>query len=140
MCLHPDRILSMSPLLSPPLHSPSLPPPTPLPLLFLQCHKAYTKCMYLEHHKAWTPGLARGPRNHPEIQRFPFTDEETVAQEAKGTWPRSRSHNGPLGTDSVQFSRSVMSNSLRPHELQHARPPCPSPTPGVHPNPCPSSR
>ena len=41
---------------------------------------------------------------------------------------------------SVQFSRSVMSNSLRPHELQHVRPPCPSPTPGVHPNPCPSSR
>ena len=35
------------------------------------------------------------------------------------------------------FSRSVMSNSLRPHEPQHARPPCPSPTPGVHPNPCP---
>ena len=32
---------------------------------------------------------------------------------------------------SVQFSRSVMSNSLRPHGLQHARPPCPSPTPGV---------
>ena len=30
-----------------------------------------------------------------------------------------------------------MSDSLRPHELQHARPPCPSPTPGVHPNPCP---
>ena len=38
-----------------------------------------------------------------------------------------------------QFSRSVMSDSLRPHELQHARPPCPSPTPGVHPNPCPLS-
>ena len=41
---------------------------------------------------------------------------------------------------SVQFSRSVMSNSLRPHELQHARPPCPSPTPGVHSNSRPSSR
>ena len=41
---------------------------------------------------------------------------------------------------SVQFSRSVVSNSLRPHELQHARAPCPSPTPGVHPNPCPLSR
>ena len=41
---------------------------------------------------------------------------------------------------SVQFSLAVMSNSLWPHELQHARPPCPSPTPGVHPNPCPSSR
>ena len=35
---------------------------------------------------------------------------------------------------SVQFSRSVVSNSLRPHESQHARPPCPSPTPGVHSN------
>ena len=33
-----------------------------------------------------------------------------------------------------------MSNSLRPHEPHHARPPCPSPTPGVHPNPCPSSQ
>ena len=41
---------------------------------------------------------------------------------------------------SVQFSRSVVSNSLRPHEPQHARPPCPSPTPGVYTNPCPSSR
>ena len=37
---------------------------------------------------------------------------------------------------SVQFSRSVVANSLRPHELQHARPPCPSPTHGVHPNSC----
>ena len=40
----------------------------------------------------------------------------------------------------LQFSRSVMSNSLWPHEQpQHARPPCPSPSPGVHPNPCPLS-
>ena len=39
-----------------------------------------------------------------------------------------------------QFSRSVMPNSLRAHELQHTRPPCPSPTPGVHSNSCPSSR
>ena len=41
---------------------------------------------------------------------------------------------------SVQFSHSVMSNSLQAHELQHTRPPCPSPTPGVHSNSCPSSR
>ena len=41
---------------------------------------------------------------------------------------------------SVQFSRSVMSNSLQPHELQHARPPCPSPTPGVHSDSRPSSQ
>ena len=40
---------------------------------------------------------------------------------------------------SVQFSRSVVSDSLRPHELQHARPPCPSPTPGVHSNSHPLS-
>ena len=41
---------------------------------------------------------------------------------------------------SYQFSRSVVSDSLWPHELQHARPPCPSPTPGVYSNSCPLSR
>ena len=41
---------------------------------------------------------------------------------------------------SVQFSHSVVSDSLRPHESQHARPPCPSPSPGVHSNSHPSSR
>ena len=41
---------------------------------------------------------------------------------------------------SVQFSCSVMSDSLRPHESKHARPPCPSPTPGVYSNSCPLSR
>ena len=44
----------------------------------------------------------------------------------------------PSGS-SVQFSRSVMSDSLQTHELQHARPPCPSPSPGVHSNSCSSS-
>ena len=41
---------------------------------------------------------------------------------------------------SVQFSHSVMSNSLQPHESQHTRPPCPSPTPRVHLDSCPSSQ
>ena len=41
---------------------------------------------------------------------------------------------------SVQFSHSVVSNSLRPHGPQHASPPCPSPTPGVYPNSCPLSQ
>ena len=45
-----------------------------------------------------------------------------------------------LPFSSVQFSRSVVSDSLRPHESQHARPPCPSPTSGVYSNSCPSSR
>ena len=43
-------------------------------------------------------------------------------------------------SSSVQFSHSVVSDSLWPHGPQHARPPCPSPTPGVYPNSCPSSR
>ena len=42
--------------------------------------------------------------------------------------------------NSVQFSRSVVSDSLQPHESQHARPPCPSPSPGVHSDSRPSSR
>ena len=41
---------------------------------------------------------------------------------------------------SVQFSHSVASDSLQPHESQHARPPCPSPTPRVYPNSCPLSQ
>ena len=44
------------------------------------------------------------------------------------------------GISLVQFSHSVVPNSLQPHGLQHARPPCPSPTPGVYPDSCPFSR
>ena len=40
----------------------------------------------------------------------------------------------------IQFSHSVVSDSLRPYEPQYSRLPCPSPTPGVHPNPCLLSR
>ena len=51
-------------------------------------------------------------------------------QMAKKTWKDAQHHY------SVQFSCSVVSDSLWPHELQHARPPCPSPTPRVHSNSC----
>ena len=54
--------------------------------------------------------------------------------------PPSSSSHFSMGLSSVQFSHSVVSDSLRPHESQHSRPPCPSPTPGVHTNSCPSSR
>ena len=50
-----------------------------------------------------------------------------------------KSH-GQRSISSVQLSRSVVSNSLQPHESQNARPPCPSPTPGVYPNLCPLSQ
>ena len=50
-----------------------------------------------------------------------------------------RYHLSPVRISSVQFSHSVVSDSLRPHGLQHARPPCPSPTPEVYSNSCPSS-
>ena len=46
----------------------------------------------------------------------------------------------PIPLSSVQFSHSVVSDSLRPHESQHARPPCPSPTPRVYSNSCSSSQ
>ena len=45
-----------------------------------------------------------------------------------------------IHVSSVQLSRSVVSDSLQPHESQHTRPPCPLSTPGVYPNSCPSSR
>ena len=50
----------------------------------------------------------------------------------------SSSHSGWIS--SVQLSRSVVSDSLRPNELQHAMPPCPSPTAGVYPDSCSSSQ
>ena len=59
-----------------------------------------------------------------------------VHQQCSELWNNLKKH--PNG--SVQLSRSVMSNSLQSHELQHARPPCSSPTPGVYPNSCPLSQ
>ena len=53
--------------------------------------------------------------------------------------PLSPAHQD-VGFSSIQFSRSVISNSLRPHESQHSRPPCPSQTPRVYSNSCLSSR
>ena len=62
----------------------------------------------------------------------------TVGEEESGmNWESSME---TYAFSSVQFSHPVVSNSLWPHESQHATPPCPSPAPGVHPNPCPFSR
>ena len=56
------------------------------------------------------------------------------------TWNKWDKNKWESKFSSVKFSHSVVSDSLRPHESQHARPPCPSPTPGVHPNSCTLSR
>ena len=53
-------------------------------------------------------------------------------------WPKDWSFS--FSISSVQLSRSVLSDSLRPHGPQHSRPPCPSPTPGVYSYSCPLSR
>ena len=66
--------------------------------------------------------------------------EALMASRCKGGRFFFRLSPGKLTVYSVQFSHSVMSDSFRPHESQHSRPPCPSPIPGVHPNSCPSSR
>ena len=69
-------------------------------------------------------------------------NRKIAAQDEKGPFLQDRGgrlkRTSTMRTfSSVQFSRSVVSNSLRPHESQHARPPCSSPTPGVHSDSCP---
>ena len=59
-------------------------------------------------------------------------------QSQRPLWPEGSRKS--MCVKSVQFSHSVVSDSLRPHESQHTRPPCPSPTPKVYSNSCPSSR
>ena len=73
------------------------------------------------------------PSSHPEI---PFSSVQfgfVPCPASSGQLVAGR------GLRSDQISCSVVSDSLRPHELQHARPPCPSPTPGVHSDSRPSS-
>ena len=71
---------------------------------------------------------------------LPFHTVHGVFQARIMVWVAISFSRGPGFVFSVQFSHSVMSDSLRPHELQHARRPCPSPTPGVHPDSHPSSQ
>ena len=93
----------------------------------------------LTDHAECGPG---GGRVHPTVA-FPPLSSNCRGQQFSRNWVcfHQGCHHcvGWLQFSSVQFSRSVVSNSLRPHESQHARPPCPSPTPGVHSNSCPSS-
>ena len=82
------------------------------------------------------------PWNSPgqilEWVAFPFPTQ--VSCIAGGFFTSWATRKPSVQFSSVQFSCSVVSDSLRPHELQHARPPCPSPTPGVHSDSCSSSQ
>ena len=75
--------------------------------------------------KSQTSLVAQLVKNPPSMQEIPV---------------RFLGQEDPLEKVSVQFSHSVMSDSLQPHEPQHARPPCPSPAPRVYPNTCPLSQ
>ena len=68
------------------------------------------------------------------------SEREFIYREWIIKWSEQNRNKQNIDKWSVQFSRSVVSNSLRPYKLQHARPPCPSPTPGVYPNSCPLSQ
>ena len=86
-------------------------------------------------------GFKIGGRN---INNLRYADDTTLIakseEELKSFLMKVKEESEKVGFSSVQFSRSVMSDSLRSHESQHARPPCPSPTPGVHSDSRPSSQ
>ena len=75
-----------------------------------------------------------GLQNHCRwwLQAMKLKDARSLEEKQPRQYMKRQRH-------SVQFSRSVVFDYLWPHEPQHARPPCLSPTPGVHPNPCPLS-
>ena len=76
-------------------------------------------------------------RDPPQNKRHIQTESEGLEKDISHKW-RPKESRSQIRSD--QISCLVMSNSLRPHESQHARPPCPSPTPGVHWDSCPSSQ
>ena len=82
------------------------------------------------------PLSVTGPQGQLGFQCYWTTCSSTVNDGSRDAY----TVHGIIFKSSVQFSHSVVSDSLRPHEPQRTRPSCPSPTPRVHPNPCPLSR
>ena len=93
--------------------------------------------------RQWFPEGQARPAPSRSPQGLLHRPREASGRRARRAAPPLASGGSPARPSSsghsVQFS-SVVSNSLQPHGLQHARPPCPPPTPGVHPNPCPLSQ
>ena len=91
----------------------------------LLCHWSKMPCLSSEGPHGHSMGTRK---SHPSLEFKP------VFKQHQATWSA-----GLLNTESVQFSCSVVSDSLQPHGLQHDRLPCPSPTPGACSNSCPFS-
>ena len=87
--------------------------------------------------------------DYPHVFEYPYSVVDDVPFEMKGNWNRDFFKNdNPIvlelgcgrGEYTVGLGRMYPDKTLQPNEPQHARPPCPSPTAGVHPNSCPLSR
>ena len=95
----------------------------------------------VDHNKLWKIlKVTRIPDQLTCLLRNLYAGQEATVRTGHGTTDWFQIGKAVRQFSSVQFSRSVVSDSLRPHESQHARPPCPSPTPGVYPNSCPPSQ
>ena len=112
-------------------------------------NKVYSLC-HFTHPAQCYPGLEEAQAGRKiarrNINNLRFADDTTLMAESEEELKSLRvkvkeeSEKVGLKLSSVKFSHSVMSDSLRPHESQHARPPCPSPTPRVHSDSCPLSQ
>ena len=114
------------------------------------CFTDYAKAFdFVDHNKLWKILQETGILDHLICSlRKLYAGQETTVRTARGTSDWFKIGKGVhqdcilsprlfnLCAESVQFSCSVVSDSLQPHESQHARPPCPSPTPGVHSDIC----
>ena len=124
-----------------PLSSPS--PPAPIPPSFRVFSNEST--LHMRWPKYWSCSFSIIPSKEiPGLISFRMDWLDLLA--VQGTLKSLLQHQGSKASilqcciSSVQFSRSVVSDSLQPHESQHTRPPCPSPTPGVHSDSCPPSQ
>ena len=86
------------------------------------------------------PGESQGPGSLLGCRLGVAQSRTQLKQLSSSTGKHDRTTEPNWYISSVQFSHSVVSDSLWPHELRHARPPCPSPTAGVYPNSCPLHR
>ena len=111
----------------------------------MQCRLWQHPCSWslpLDAHSTLSPNYHSQDCLHPDIAQQHVENKISLIEDCWHTYViiHLYSTERRIRHSSVQFSCSVMSKSLQPHELQHARPPCPSPTPEVYSNSRPSSQ